>query len=104
MWTPQALSNGKINEQRYAIGWRFYSENPWPGRPDRTLRMAHHGGISKGAMSWLVVYPEYSLSIAVNANTRLETFSDFNAVEGEIAGYFLSTIEQLGVAPSVDNP
>ena len=102
MWTPQALSNSEINEQQYALGWRFYSENPWPGQPGRTLRMAHHGGISKGAMSWLVVYPDYSLSIAVNANTRLENFSDFNAVEGYIAGYFLSTIEQLEVAPSAD--
>lgn len=95
MWTPQKLEKGQINEQQYAIGWRFYQKNPWPGDPTRTLRMAHHGGVSKGAMSWLVVYPDYKLAIALNANARLDEFSDFNAVEGDIAAYFLSIIESM---------
>ena len=95
MWTPQKLANGEVNEQQYAIGWRFYSENPWPGSAGRTIQMAHHGGISKGAMSWLVVYPDYQLSIALNANTRLDHFADFNAVEGQIAASFLSALENM---------
>lgn len=95
MWTPQVLPNGQINEQQYAIGWRFFSENQWPGDPGRKLRMANHGGISKGAMSWLVVYPDYQLSIALNANARLDQFADFNSVEGEIAASFLSALENV---------
>lgn len=104
MWTPQALATGQINEQQYAIGWRFYSENQWPGDPGRKIRMAHHGGISKGAMSWLVVYPDYQLSIALNANARLDQFADFNEVEGKIAASFLSTLENMKGVSGLRNP
>ena len=67
----------------------------WPGDDSRALPFAHHGGVSKGAMSWLVVYPDHRLSIAINTNTRAEEFSDFNAVEGEIAALFLGRLEEL---------
>jgi CubicO group peptidase (beta-lactamase class C family) len=95
MWTPQALRNGEVNEQSYAIGWRYYPDARWPGDDSRALPFAHHGGISKGAMSWLVVYPDLDLSIAVNINTRAAEFWKFNAVEGEIAALFVTRIEQL---------
>lgn len=95
MWTPQLLSNGAVNEQSYAIGWRYYPDATWPGDDRRPLPFAHHGGVSKGAMSWLVVYPDYHLSVAVNINTRAEDFSDFNAVEGKITALFLARIEEL---------
>ena len=95
MWTPQILRNGEVNEQSYAIGWRYYPDATWPGDDSRILPFAHHGGTSKGAMSWLVVYPDYHLSIAVNINTRTEEYSNFNSVEGKIAELFLKHIEQL---------
>lgn len=95
MWKPQVLRNGEVNEQSYAIGWRFYPDATWPGDDSRALPFAHHGGVSKGAMSWLVVYPDYRLSIAININARAEEFSDFNAVEGEIAALFLGRLEEL---------
>lgn len=95
MWTPQTLRNGEVNEQSYALGWRYYPEATWPGDENRLLPFAHHGGISKGAMSWLVVYPDFHLSIAININTRAEEFSDFVAVEGEIRALFLERIEEL---------
>lgn len=95
MWTPQVLSNGEVNEQSYALGWRYAPDATWPGDDTRPLPFAHHGGVSKGAMSWLVVYPDYHLSIAVNINTRTEEFSDFNSIEGKIAALFLRRIEQL---------
>jgi CubicO group peptidase (beta-lactamase class C family) len=99
MWTPQLLRNGEVNEQRYALGWRFYPDATWPGDPSRILSYAHHGGISRGAMSWLVVYPDFKLSIAVNMNTRAEVFSDFSAVEDRIAALFLRRIETLRPGP-----
>lgn len=95
MWTPQPLADGSVNEQSYAIGWRFYPEATWPGDEERRLPYAHHGGVSKGAMSWLVVYPDYELSIAVNINTRAETFGTFASVEDQIAVLFLERIEAM---------
>ncbi|MCZ6869422.1 MAG: serine hydrolase [Gammaproteobacteria bacterium] len=95
MWTPQTLSNGDVNEQSYALGWRFNPDIAQSGDDDKVLSYAHHGGVSKGAMSWLVVYPDYGLSIAVNINTRAETFSLFAGVEKKIAAAFLEQIAQL---------
>lgn len=95
MWTPQVLQNGEVNEQSYAIGWRYYPDAKWPGDDRRALPFAHHRGISKGAMSWLVVYPDYQMSIAININTRIENYSDFNSLEGKILVLFLERIEQL---------
>ncbi|MBT5708550.1 MAG: beta-lactamase family protein [Verrucomicrobia bacterium] len=95
MWTPQVLKNGDVNEQNYAIGWRYYPDAKWPGDDSRALPFAHHGGTTKGAMSWLVVYPDYQCSIAININTRTENYSDFNSVEGRIAGLFLARLDQL---------
>ena len=66
-----------------------YPDATWPGDDSRILPFAHHGGTSKGAMRWLVVYPDYYLSIAVNINTRTEEYSDFNSVERKIALLFL---------------
>lgn len=86
MWTPQVLANGEVNEQRYALGWRFYADQESNGR---VLSYAHHGGVSKGAMSWLVVYPEFGLSIAVNINTHGQTFGDFARVEPVLREAFL---------------
>ncbi len=93
MWTPQVLANGEVNEQSYALGWRF---NPDRETNGRVLSYAHHGGVSKGAMSWLVVYPEHKLSIAVNINSRAETFSEFARVELALREAFLQALETLG--------
>ena len=95
MWTPQTLSNGDVNEQSYALGWRFNPDIAQSGDDDKVLAYAHHGGVSKGAMSWLVVYPDHGLSVAVNINTRAETFSLFAGVEKKITAAFLERIEQL---------
>lgn len=93
LWTPQRLANGEINEQGYAIGWRFAPESARPGDDTRTVARAHHGGVSKGAMSWLVVYPDYGLAIALNINTRAESFPVFSSVGREIAAAFLAEID-----------
>lgn len=95
MWTPQRIADGEVNEQRYAIGWRYYPDAAHPTDSTRVLPYAHHGGVSKGAMSWLVVYPDYHLSIAVNINTRATTFGDFAEVERRIRVLFLDRMDEL---------
>ena len=77
-WTPQTLSSGEINPQSYALTWRWNAEQQY----------AHHGGVSKGAMAWLAVYPEKSLVIALTINTTLPDFADFSSVQGELVRLF----------------
>ncbi len=75
LWTPQRLSNGDINEQYYAIGWRSDRFSLDERGPD--VRQVHHGGVSKGSNAWLIIYPEYELVVAMTSNARAEEFSDF---------------------------
>ncbi len=79
-WTPQRLASGEINAQSYAVGWRVNTSSllEYQGKP---LLHAHHGGVSKGAMSWLVVYPELQLVVAINSNSKAATFQAFAAAE-----------------------
>ncbi len=89
MWTPQTLSDGEVNEQFYALGWRFYAQSESPGDPTRLVDIAHHGGVSEGATSSLVVYPQSGLVIAVNMNGNVDDYSDFSAVSRGLAALFL---------------
>lgn len=92
MWTPQRLANGRINRQSYAIGWRSNPTTRLLGE-GRPLRAIHHGGISEGAMSWLVLYPEFEMAVALNANARTETFQDFARMESALTREFMRVIE-----------
>jgi CubicO group peptidase (beta-lactamase class C family) len=86
LWTPQVLRNGKINPQTYALGWRSErAHSSWHGND---LWIVHHGGISKGTMSWLVIYPDLDIVIALNANARAAAFSDFSAPSAHLAELF----------------
>ena len=85
-WTPQRLSSGEVNEQGYAIGWRWREETlDGVGQ----VRNANHGGVSRGAKSWLLVFPDQSMSIAFNINSRAEQFSEFGAFYPEIVREFV---------------
>lgn len=88
-WTPQKLASGEINEQSYAIGWRANANLRVLGE-DKPVWNVHHGGVSKGAYSWLVIYPEQRLVVALNANARLDDFGDFMAIEQAITRSFLT--------------
>ncbi|HDZ07836.1 serine hydrolase domain-containing protein [Pseudohongiella sp.] len=77
-WTQQTLNNGEINEQGYALAWRW----------NEAGKFAHHGGVSKGAMTWLAVYPEQSLVIALSINTTLAEFAEFSQVQSALVGLF----------------
>lgn len=77
-WAPQLLADGAVNPQSYALTWRWNAAE----------RYAHHGGVSKGAMAWLAVYPEQSLVVALTMNTTLPQFSDFASVQGALVALF----------------
>jgi CubicO group peptidase (beta-lactamase class C family) len=77
-WSPQKLNSGEINEQSYALTWRW----------NETGGYAHHGGVSKGSMAWLAVYPDHALVIAMATNTKLAEFSDFAALHFPLVELF----------------
>ena len=91
-WTPQTLNNGEVNPQRYGLGWRIHNLDLGEGY--KSLTFMHHGGVSAGAQSFLIVIPEYQLSLSVNANIRTEEFSDFASVSYDIARLFIDEIEK----------
>jgi len=90
-WEPQRLASGEVNEQNYAIGWRADKESTALGEPFITERY-HHGGVSKGAMSWLVCYPQYRLGIALNINTVLDDFMALANAEPAITRAFVEAL------------
>ncbi len=90
-WTPQRLNNGKTNPQNYGIGWRINDLDLGEGYKPMTYM--HHGGVSAGAQSFLMVIPEYKLSIAVNTNVK--TKAKFGAVAFDIARVFIDELEKL---------
>lgn len=94
-WTPQRLNSGEVNEQKYGIGWRVHDLNL--GEGFKPLIYMHHGGVSAGAQSFLMVIPEYKMSIAVNANVRTQVFWDFGSVSYDLARLFIRELE----APSL---
>ncbi len=86
-WTPMTLNDGTINEEGYALGWRVGESTSRFGE-DHPVRVAHHGGVSRGAMSWLIIYPDLNMVVAVNINTNTAEFGDFAAVEPELTRLF----------------
>lgn len=106
-WTPQQLTNGEINEQNYALGWRVTERDylfcDQDNKLTKAIRYIHHGGVSDGAQSWLVVYPELQLVLAMNTNTVKENYCDFAGQAAAIIQPFLRYIapELLVSVPGV---
>lgn len=96
-WEPQRLASGEVNGQNYAIGWRSDRDSEALGAEHRTDRV-HHGGVSKGAMSWLVCYPQYKLGIALNINSKLEEFHWLADREPPITKAFVDALLNVGPA------
>jgi len=80
-WTPQLLADGKVNEEFYALGWRHFQHNfLYCDRNNllpQEVSYVHHGGVSDGAQSLLVIYPKWQLVVAVNINTQTQNWCDF---------------------------
>jgi CubicO group peptidase (beta-lactamase class C family) len=92
-WQPQSLNNGEVNEQNYAIGWRVRESDF--GEGIGTLFQANHGGVTRGAQSWLMVIPEYNMSVAVNINAKTDQFWDFAKVSYDLVNLFLTHRKSL---------
>ncbi len=100
-WTPMRLTDGDVNEQNYALGWRVDWTSSRFGDEREPVRIVHHGGVGKGAMSWLAHYPDLGIAVAVNINTRTAEFGDFARVEPEILVAFA---EAAGRVPPMAEP
>ena len=79
MWTPQTLSNGDVNEQSYALGWRFNPDIAQSGDDDKVLSYAHHGGVSKGAMTLASTFAA-SLELARSGEVELRQGDAFGPI------------------------
>lgn len=96
-WTPQRLADGSVNPQNYALGFRrtehgnLFCDQDHPLK--KTIRYIHHGGVSDGAQSWLVIYPDYQLVLAMNTNIVKEDFCDFALQAAGILRPFLQQID-----------
>jgi serine beta-lactamase-like protein LACTB len=60
LWTPQALDNGDMNYENYALGFRVGN--------DELGEHVHHGGKSVGGYAYFVIYPEHEVVIALMTN------------------------------------
>ena len=99
-WTPVRLNDGTVNEQNYAMGWRADRVTSRFGDDREPVRIIHHGGVSRGAMSWLALYPELGISVAVNINTNTPEFGDFARAEPDIFRLFA---EAAGRMPPISD-
>jgi CubicO group peptidase (beta-lactamase class C family) len=84
-WTPQTTLNGDINRQHYALGWRV-SERKNVNNPSAPVKVVHHNGTARGAISNFELYPEHNLVISVMANRSQRRSEDS----------FMSLASQLG--------
>ncbi len=95
-FTPQKLNNGKINEQRYVLGWRSYYDygiDELLGT-ENIVWMVHHGGVSTGSMNLLCLFPNEKMVINVSINGREKDF-DFTPFWIEVmkvASPFIKTL------------
>ena len=97
-WEPVLLANGEVNEQQYAAGWRSYKSYATEHLlgEDTPVWMVHHGGVSKGSMNLLALFPDYELVINVSVNGREDDidFTPFWFEVMNIAQPFLMKAEE----------
>jgi serine beta-lactamase-like protein LACTB, mitochondrial len=86
-WTPQVLPNGDETPDGYALGWRVLSQEF--DKEIGPITFANHGGVSRGAQSWLMVIPKYNMAVAININSNTEVFWDFAKVSMQLANIFI---------------
>lgn len=84
-WQPQALTDGSIDEENYALGWRWANYEDENGK----VHNANHGGVARGSQSWLMVIPEKNMVVSVMINSKVEEFWDFGQVSIPLARMFM---------------
>jgi len=70
-YSPQKLTNGEVNEQSYAFGWRSHLSTDI-FKDDREVMISHHGGVAMGGIAFLIMYPEHNMSIAITVNRQMD--------------------------------
>jgi len=95
-WTPQILADGNVNEQNYALGWRW---REWDVEGFGLARNANHGGVSRGSQSWLLVFPDLDMVMAFTINGRTEEFADFGMFYADLVQVF-GPVAQARQAPA----
>lgn len=94
-WEPQRTSDGKVNPQNYALGWRVH-EIDMDG--EHVFIQINHGGVSRGSQCWLMIIPSTRMVIALAINSRTEEFWDFAKVSFDLAKLF-QPVAQHSVKP-----
>ena len=94
LYEPQKLSSGEVNEQSYALGWRnAQSKMFFDGQ--RRIHIVHHGGMAMGSTAFLVMFPDYNLSMAIATNRRLDSSVELLNILVPIANKMIARIEEL---------
>ena len=94
-WTPQVLSSGEVNEQGYGLGWRW---REYQVDGVGLARNANHGGVTRGAQSWLLVFPDYDMAVAINMNMRTDEFAEFGMAYRPVFAAFAKALNTSQLA------
>ena len=86
-WTPEPLKDGTLPPHNYSVGWRVIKHDV--SEEFKNVTIVNHGGVSRGSQSWLMILPEYQMSVALNINSNTKVFWDFASVSMDIARLFL---------------
>ncbi len=86
---PQLLNNGEMNEQAYALGWRHYKDHEEQAF-DENIEIIHHGGVSKGSMNFLVLFPKHDFVINASINADPGEFSVLWNETMRLAAFFIN--------------
>lgn len=77
LFTPIKLTNGEVNKQNYALGWRNHiKDNVFSN--NRKTNIIHHGGIAMGSTALLVLFPKYNATVAISMNKSSRSFNLFS--------------------------
>jgi CubicO group peptidase (beta-lactamase class C family) len=89
LFMPQKLKDGTHHEEYYALGWRSFPEKKlFDGT--RITHIVHHGGTAAGSTAFLVLLPEYKMTVAIMMNRNAEgDFRDFSGYAFKLAEAFI---------------
>ncbi|EAQ39541.1 beta-lactamase family protein [Dokdonia sp. MED134] len=88
IWTPINLTNGLVNNQNYALGWR---SDITEKVSDRSTPIVHHAGVANGSSSVLILFPEYEMSISILTNNTNQVSELFD-IAYEFANTFIKDL------------
>ncbi len=85
LWTPVPLADGTMNPEHYALGYRVGQ--------DELGRFVHHGGMSIGGYSFLIIYPDLGIVMAFVSNfTPTESSFDRLGEAKKVVHFFSSSM------------